>query len=204
MEIPEYFAASAAAAADLVHRPGVAAVQDAAAVIAAALRGGGKVLFCGNGGSAADAQHLAAELVGELGLGLHRDGYQALALTTDTSVLTAIGNDFGYDQLFERQVVALGRPGDVLVALSTSGRSRNVVRAAATARERGLTVVAMLGEDDSTALDHSADVALHVPGRVTGIVQQGHITVGHALCARVERLLAGTAGDAASPSAAGA
>jgi D-sedoheptulose 7-phosphate isomerase len=145
------------------------------------------VLFCGNGGSAADAQHLAAELVGRLRL--ERPAYRAVALTTDTSVLTAVGNDYGYAEVFARQVEGLGRPGDVLVAISTSGRSENVLRAAATARARGMAVVALLGPAASP-LDEAAEVALHVDGDVAGLVQQGHITIGHALCGWVEQRLA--------------
>jgi D-sedoheptulose 7-phosphate isomerase len=145
------------------------------------------VLFCGNGGSAADAQHLAAELVGRLRL--DRPAYRAVALTTDTSVLTAVGNDFGYAEVFARQVEGLGRPGDVLVVLSTSGRSENVLRAAAAAKAAGMAVVAFLGPAASP-LDGTADLALHVDGDLAGLVQQGHITIGHALCGRVEQRLA--------------
>ena len=190
MDVRTYLDESAAAAAGLADRPGVAAVEKAAGIVAEALARGGQVLFCGNGGSAADAQHLAAELVGQLGLGVDRPAYRAVALTVDTSALTAIGNDLGYDRVFERQVEGLGRPGDVLVAISTSGGSANVVRAAAAARAAGLTVLALLGPEPA-ALDLHADLALHVPGAVPGVIQQGHITIGHALCALVERLLAG-------------
>jgi D-sedoheptulose 7-phosphate isomerase len=189
MDVRTYLDESAAAAAGLADRPGVEAVEKAAGIVAEALGRGGQVLFCGNGGSAADAQHLAAELVGQLGLGVDRPAYRAVALTADSSALTAIGNDLGYDRVFERQVEGLGRPGDVLVAISTSGGSPNVVRAAAAARAAGLTVLALLGPEPA-ALDHHADLALHVPGTVPGVIQQGHITVGHALCALVERLLA--------------
>ena len=178
-DIANYLASSAAVAAALAERPGVAAVERAARLVADALAGGGQVLFCGNGGSAADAQHLAAELVGRLQL--ERPAYRAVALTTDTSVLTAVGNDYGYADVFARQVQGLGRPGDVLVAISTSGRSENVLRAAASARARGMTVVAFLGPAASP-LDQDADLALHVDGDVAGLVQQGHITIGHALC----------------------
>jgi D-sedoheptulose 7-phosphate isomerase len=187
-EIGSYLASSAAVAASLAERPGAAAVERAARLVAGALAGGGQVLFCGNGGSAADAQHLAAELVGRLAL--ERPAYRAVALTTDTSVLTAVGNDYGYADVFARQVQGLGRPGDVLVAISTSGRSENVLRAAAAARAAGMAVVALLGPAASP-LDDSAEVALHVDGEVAGLVQQGHITVGHALCGWVEAELAG-------------
>jgi len=182
-----YLASSVAVAAALAERPGAAAVERAARLVAGALVAGGQVLFCGNGGSAADAQHLAAELVGRLEL--ERPAYRAVALTTDTSVLTAVGNDYGYADVFARQVEGLGRPGDVLVAISTSGRSENVLRAAASARNRGMAVVALLGPSASP-LDDIADLALHVDGDVAGLVQQGHITIGHALCGWVERHLA--------------
>jgi D-sedoheptulose 7-phosphate isomerase len=157
--------------------------------VADALAGGGQVLFCGNGGSAADAQHLAAELVGRLAK--ERPAYRAVALTTDSSVLTAVGNDYGYAEVFARQVEGLGRRGDVLVAISTSGRSENVLRAAAAAKQAGLAVIALLGPVHSP-LDATADVALHVDGELAGLVQQGHITVGHAICMWVEARLAGT------------
>ena len=134
--IRRYLASSAAVAAALAERPGVAAVERAARLVADALAGGGQVLFCGNGGSAADAQHLAAELMGRLQL--ERPAYRAVALTTDTSVLTAVGNDYGYADVFARQVEGLGRPGDVLVAISTSGRSENVLRAVDSARAKGM------------------------------------------------------------------
>jgi D-sedoheptulose 7-phosphate isomerase len=186
--IERYLASSAAVAAGLAERPGAAAVERAARLVAGTLAGGGQVLFCGNGGSAADAQHLAAELVGRLAL--ERPAYRAVALTTDSSVLTAVGNDYGYNEVFARQVQGLGRPGDLLVAISTSGRSENVLRAAAAAGAAGMTVVAFLGPAASP-LDDTAAVALHVDGEVAGLVQQGHITIGHALCGWVERELAG-------------
>lgn len=186
-DIVAYLDASAKVAAALATQPGAPAVERAAELVATSLRGGGKALFCGNGGSAADAQHLAAELVGRLIE--DRRPYHAVALTTDSSVLTAIGNDYGYESVFARQVHGLGRPGDVLVAISTSGRSVNVVLAAQAARDNGMQVVALLGPAPSP-LDDLADVALHAPGDIAGLVQQGHITLGHALCGRVEALLA--------------
>jgi D-sedoheptulose 7-phosphate isomerase len=186
--IGSYLADSAKVAASLAERPGAAAVERAARLVADALAGGGPGRLCGQRGSAADAQHLAAELVGRLAL--ERPAYRAVALTTDTSVLTAVGNDYGYAEVFARQVQGLGRPGDVLVAISTSGRSENVLRAAAAARAAGMAVVAFLGPAASP-LDGTADLALHVDGEVAGLVQQGHITIGHALCGWVERRLAG-------------
>ena len=187
-DIGDYLASSAKVAAALAERPGAAAVERAARLVADALAGGGQVLFCGNGGSAADAQHLAAELMGRLQL--ERPAYRAVALTTDTSVLTAVGNDYGYADVFARQVEGLGRAGDVLVAISTSGRSENVLRAAATAKARGMAVIAFLGPAASPLDEGGADLALHVDGEIAGLVQQGHITIGHALCGWVERQLA--------------
>jgi phosphoheptose isomerase len=147
----------------------------------------GRLLAAGNGGSAAEAQHLTAELVGRFEG--ERRPLSAIALHAETSSVSAIGNDYGYDEVFARQVEGLGRPGDVLVAISTSGRSENVLRAAATARARGMAVVALLGPAASP-LDEAAEVALHVDGDVAGLVQQGHITIGHALCGWVEQRLA--------------
>lgn len=148
------------------------------------------MLFCGNGGSAADAQHLAAELVGRLDAARDRAALPAVALTTDTSVLTAVANDYGYDRVFARQVAAIGRPGDALVCISTSGRSANVVAAAREARDRGVRVVALVGPDRCPFdEDGLVEVALHVPGQSSGQVQQGHITVGHLLCTLAEDLL---------------
>jgi D-sedoheptulose 7-phosphate isomerase len=156
-------------------------VARAGSILGDSLRSGGTILFCGNGGSAADAQHLAAELVGRLDAAHDRAPLAAMALTTDSSVITSLANDFGYEEVFARQVDGLGRPGDVLVCISTSGRSENVLRAARAAKARGMSVVAMVGPDAS-ALDDSADATLHLPGETSGQIQQGHITVGHAMC----------------------
>jgi D-sedoheptulose 7-phosphate isomerase len=181
----EHLEASARNAAELVGGDLPALAARAGSLLEEALREGGTVLFCGNGGSAADAQHLAAELVGRLDRGRERAPLAGLALTTDTSALTALANDFGYQEVFARQVRALGRSGDVLVCLSTSGASANVVRAAEAARESGLRVVALVGPEGSP-LDALADVVLHVPGATSGQVQQGHITLGHVLCELAE------------------
>ncbi|HEX2030694.1 MAG TPA: SIS domain-containing protein [Actinomycetota bacterium] len=186
----EYLEASARHLAELAGGEVPALAVRAAGVLADAIRGGGKVLFCGNGGSAADAQHLAAELVGRLDASRDRDALPAVALTTDTSILTAVANDYGYERVFARQVAALGRPGDALVCISTSGRSANVVAAAREARDRDLRVVALVGSGPSPFdEDALAEVALHVAGQASGQVQQGHITVGHLLCALAENLL---------------
>jgi D-sedoheptulose 7-phosphate isomerase len=161
-------------------------VADAAAAIAAAIGGGRRVLVFGNGGSAAEAQHFAAELCGRFER--ERAAWPALALTTDSSVITAVANDLGFDQVFARQVEAFGHPGDVAVALSTSGASPNIVEGARTARARGLTVVALTGRDGG-ALGAVADVHLHVPEASTARAQEVHLTMIHALCDLVEQAL---------------
>jgi len=160
------------------------AVVAAAAACAKALRAGNKILFAGNGGSAADAQHLAAELVGRLGH--ERPGLAALALTADSAVLTALANDYGFEAAFARQVASLGRPGDVLVAITTSGRSPNVLAALKAARERGLATVAMTGAGGA-ALAGACDHLVRLPSTATQTVQEAHIAVGHALCALIEQ-----------------
>jgi phosphoheptose isomerase len=171
-------------------------LREAADAVAAVFEAGGKLLVCGNGGSAADAQHLAAELVGRFRAS-ERKALPALALTADSTVLTAWANDVGYDDVFARQVQALGRAGDVLVAISTSGRSRNVVRALEAARRQGLRTVALLGGDGGDAVG-LADLPLVVPSVDTQHVQEMHIALIHLLCQLVEdRVLAGQQGEAA-------
>lgn len=160
--------------------PTIAATGSA---LVATLRQGGKVLLCGNGGSAADAQHIAAELVGRFVRA--RPGLAAIALTTDTSALTAIANDFGYEQVFARQVQALGRSGDVLVAISTSGNSANVIAAVTQAQAEGMKVVGLLGGDGGALADR-VDQALIVPSRETARVQECHILIGHIWCQMVD------------------
>jgi len=157
-----------------------------AAAVSESLRGVGKVLFFGNGGSACDAQHLAAELT--VRFERDRRALAALALTADGATLTAIGNDLGFDQLFARQITALGRPGDVAIGLSTSGTSPNVIEGLKAAREMGL-VAAALGGRDGGALKGLAEPLLIVPAGETRRIQEMHITLGHALCAAVERAL---------------
>lgn len=159
------------------------AVLDLAADVEAAWRQGGRFLLCGNGGSAADAQHIAAELVGRFQA--ERPGYAALALTTDTSVLTSVGNDYGYAHVFSRQVQALGRPGDALLVISTSGNSANCVEAVAAARAHGLRVHGFLGGDGGK-LAGLVDGALVVPSASTAKIQEIHITMGHLLCMVLE------------------
>ena len=148
-----------------------------------AIRNGNKILFCGNGGSAADSQHLAAEFVGRFVK--ERQGLPAIAFTTDTSILTAIGNDYGYEDVFRRQVEALGREGDVLVGISTSGNSANVVKAFEQARKQGLKILALTGAKDSK-MSELADVTIKVPSPVTARVQECHIMIGHMICEYID------------------
>ncbi|MGB2121815.1 MAG: D-sedoheptulose-7-phosphate isomerase [Candidatus Puniceispirillaceae bacterium] len=160
----------------------------AAQMIAAALQAGGKLMLCGNGGSAADSQHLAAEFVATLDHRRPRNGLAALALTTDTSFLTAYANDFGYEGVFARQVETLGNSGDVLIAISTSGNSANIVAACAAAREKGIKIIAMTGEGGG-AMAEQADILLAVPSSVTMHIQESHIALGHVITLAVEKLL---------------
>lgn len=161
----------------------IASIAGIATAIAVSLRAGGKLLLAGNGGSAADAQHIAAELLSRFKL--DRNPLPAIALTTDTSVLTAIGNDYGYDQVFERQVRGIGRKGDVFVGISTSGRSPNVIAALKAAREAGLVTVGFTGTK-GLAMQPLCDHLLVSPSDETAIIQQIHITAAHAICALVE------------------
>ncbi|UCH18587.1 MAG: D-sedoheptulose 7-phosphate isomerase [Burkholderiales bacterium] len=158
----------------------------AGARMAEALHGGGKILLCGNGGSAADCQHVASELTGRFVN--DRRALAAIALTTDSSALTSIANDYAFDDVFARQVKALGRAGDVLIAISTSGRSRNVVRAVDAARELSMTTIGLLGRDGGELRDR-CDVSITVPSESTARIQEVHIMIGHSLCGIVERAL---------------
>jgi len=159
------------------------AVSDATGRCEQALRAGRSLLVCGNGGSAAESQHFAAELTGRFRC--ERRGWPAIALTTDSSALTAIANDYGFEQVFARQVEALGRAGDVLLAISTSGQSQNVVAAARTARARGLDVVALTGPA-AGELGTLSDVVIAVAGVSTARVQEVHLAVLHAICDELE------------------
>jgi phosphoheptose isomerase len=161
-------------------------INRAGHAIAAALSNGGKVLLFGNGGSAADAQHIAAEFVGRFAQ--DRAPLPALALTTDTAALTAIGNDYGFAHIFARQLQALGRPGDVAVAISTSGRSPNVLAGVTTAREQALTTIALTGGEGGL-LAGLTDISIVVPSGSTARIQECHLTIGHILCEMVETLL---------------
>ena len=161
-------------------------IVQAASLMIQCLESGGKLLFFGNGGSAADAQHLAAEFVGRFVL--ERSGLPAIALTTDSSILTSVGNDYGFDQVFARQIEALGRPNDVAVGISTSGNSPNVIEAVNKARKQKLKTIGLAGKDGG-ALAKCVDIAITVSSNNTARVQECHIAIGHILCELVENEL---------------
>ena len=164
----------------------LAEIEAAGSLIWEALKSGNKILLCGNGGSAADAQHIAAELVGRYEQ--ERRAFPAISLTTDTSALTAVSNDYGYEEVFARQVEALAVPGDVLIAISTSGKSPSVVKAADQARARGCKTIALTGCSGEPLTAH-CDLAVVVPSDRTSRVQEAHITIGHLWCEMVDRAL---------------
>ncbi len=183
------FVAQLLAEAARLHEASVPAAGPAAAAVAAmasTLRGGGRILACGNGGSATDAQHFAGELVGRFER--ERKAMAAIALTADTSILTAIANDYDYRLVFARQVEALGRPGDVLLGITTSGASANVLAAFDAAKAGGMTTVALTGRDGG-AVGKAADIHINVPAPSTARVQEVHRTLLHAICALIEREL---------------
>jgi D-sedoheptulose 7-phosphate isomerase len=163
-------------------------ISEAAKLISTAINKGGKVMLCGNGGSAADSQHLAAELVVRLTADTDRKALPGIALTTDTSVLTAGSNDFGFENLFSRQIEALGAKGDVLIVLSTSGNSSNIIRAAETARKIGVQTMGFLGSGGGK-LETLVDLPLIVPSNDTQRIQESHITMGHIILSLVEEEL---------------
>ena len=162
------------------------AVQQAIDACVSALQSGGKIMLCGNGGSAADSQHLAAEFTGRFTL--DRKPLAALALSTDTSALTCIANDYHFDEVFSRQVRALGRSGDCLLAISTSGNSANVCKAVEAARSLGVHCIGLLGRDGGK-LKNLCDVSIVVPSPITARIQEAHILIGHSLCGAIEQQL---------------
>jgi D-sedoheptulose 7-phosphate isomerase len=172
-----------AAIEDGAFRSAVAAIAEASV---RALSAGGKILLAGNGGSAGDAQHIAGEIVGRMNY--DRAPLAAIALTTDSSVLTAIANDYGYEEVFARQILGLGRAGDVLYALSTSGNSGNVLKAIGAARRHGLTVVGFTGRSGG-AMAVECDICLRAPADATPLVQQLHLVAGHLICGLIEERL---------------
>lgn len=164
----------------------LATIETCVDAIAASLASGGKLLTCGNGGSAGDAQHIAGEFISRLNY--DRPPTAAIALTVDTSVITAVGNDYGYDRVFERQVLGLGRQGDVLLAISTSGRSPSILRAMEAGRDRGMIVIGFTGRGGGDMAPLS-DVLLRAPSDATPLIQQVHITAAHVVCGLVEERL---------------
>lgn len=170
----------------LADRALLMAVEAAAAACIACLQRGGKILLAGNGGSAADAQHIAGEFVSRFAF--DRPGLPAIALTTDTSILTAIGNDYGYEKLFARQVQAHGNKGDIFIGYSTSGKSPNILRAFEEARARGMVCVGLTGNRGGP-MRELCDFLLEVPSAVTPKIQEGHLVLGHILCGLVENTL---------------
>ena len=166
-------------------------VEAAATLFTAVLKSGHKVLLAGNGGSAADAQHIAGELVSRFYF--DRPSLPGLALTTDTSILTAIGNDYGYEQVFSRQVQGLGQPGDLFVGISTSGRSPNIITAFQAARAKGLKTLGLTGSGPgAVVMAEHCDLVVRAPSASTPMIQQVHIVVGHILCALAEQALFGS------------
>lgn len=188
--------AEAARASARLAKENAAAVAAAAEALLACFENGGTVYFCGNGGSAADAQHLAAEFSGRYLV--DRPGLPAVALTTNSSAVTAIGNDYGYDEVFSRQLEGLGAPGDVLVAITTSGGSESVRRAVRAAQALGMTTIGMTGAKGGE-FAATCDIALVTPHVSTPHVQEGHITMGHAFCLLVERAMFGDGSPKAAP-----
>ncbi len=171
---------------ELVHETLIASIENIGKVLSRSLSSDGAIFWCGNGGSAADSQHLAAELVGRFKI--DRRPLRSMALNTDTSILTCIANDYSYNDIFSRQVKALGRQGDVLVVISTSGNSENILRAVRVGRECGLTTIALLGKDGGLCKG-LADHALVVPSENTARIQESHILIGHILCELIEEEL---------------
>ena len=163
----------------------VGKIEEIAGLMVEAYRRGNKTMWAGNGGSAADAQHMAGELVTKFTF--DRPGLSALSLSTDTSIITAVGNDYGFDRLFARQIEAQGRPGDLFVGISTSGKSRNLVEALAACREKGIQSVAIVGADACPMDDY--DYVIHVPSRSTPRIQECQTLIGHILCYLVEQAL---------------
>ena len=161
-------------------------VENASILISESLRRGNKLMLCGNGGSAADSQHLAAEFTGRFTK--DRKPLAAMALSTDTSALTCIANDYSFDEVFSRQINALGRDGDCLIAISTSGCSMNIIRAVQTSRLLGILVVGLLGRDGGV-LAQMCDLSIIVPSETTARIQEAHILIGHAICGSIEKNL---------------
>ncbi|MBI5237837.1 MAG: D-sedoheptulose 7-phosphate isomerase [Deltaproteobacteria bacterium] len=168
------------------NKKNISLLVQSAEVIVESFKSGGKLLLAGNGGSAADAQHIAAEFINRFEI--ERPPLPALALTTDTSNITSIGNDYSFDQVFSKQVRALGRENDVLLAVSTSGNSANIIKAVDAARSIGIKVIALSGKDGGR-LAEKADIVLNVESKTTARIQEVHITIGHIICELVDHML---------------
>ncbi len=166
----------------------ISRIREVAEMCVTLYRNGKKTMLAGNGGSAADAQHIAAELVGRYGF--DRPSIPSLALTTDTSNLTAIGNDYGYDKVFSRQLEGMGNEGDLFIGISTSGNSQNILNAFESAKEKGITTVALVGRDGGK-MAQMADLSIIVPSNATPRIQESHILIGHILCDIIEKELFG-------------
>jgi len=160
-----------------------------AEALAICIKSGNKLMFCGNGGSAAESQHMAAEYCATLDHNKPRKGMPAIALTTDTSLLTAWANDFGFEGVFQRQVETLGNAGDILIAYSTSGNSKNICMAAEAAKSQGMKVIAFAGNHKNMAIDPLADIIFKSPANQTPLIQEIHTIAGHEICSNVERIL---------------
>ena len=165
----------------------IEAIDIAAKMIVKSYKGGGKLLICGNGGSAADSQHLAAELVSRFYL--ERKALDAEALSVNTSSITAIANDYSYEKIFKRQVEAKGKKGDVLIGISTSGNSENVIKAFSTAKEMGLITIGLAGNNKNSMIYSIVDHCVGVPSNITPRIQEGHILIGHMICEFIEKEL---------------
>jgi D-sedoheptulose 7-phosphate isomerase len=172
-----------------IMRTGITPIIDATNLIIGCIKKGGKVILFGNGGSAADSQHIAAELVGRFQK--DRNAFPAIALTVNTSVLTAIGNDYGYENVFAKQIEGLGRKNDVAIGISTSGKAKNIVKALNKAKEMGLDTIALTGAGGGE-ITKLAGVSIIVPSQVTARIQEAHITIGHIICELVEEALSST------------
>lgn len=162
-------------------------VIEIAEKITTSLQNGGRLLLCGNGGSASDAQHIAAEFVGRFQK--DRKAYDAEALTVNTSTLTAVGNDYGFEEIFSRQVEAKGRKNDVLIGISTSGKSKDVIKAIETARNKEMLVIMLMGDYELDNINEFCDYAVKIPSKITARIQEGHIFVGHVLAELIEQQL---------------
>ena len=192
-EVVSNYMGESARVKKLVAESCVPDIAKAIDLIEAAFRGGNKLMICGNGGSAADSQHMAAEFTSRLTKEFDRPSLPALALTTDTSFITAFANDCGYDGLFARQIEGLGKSGDVLLGITTSGGSRNVLLAIEQSQKMGISVIALTGENGLRS--GSADAVIAVPSKDTQYIQESHLSIEHIICAQVEQRLYGQASD---------